>query len=89
MIDTKLIAKQKARLALQYIESAQHMLGKACGELSPIAGMCDEWSLVGKLYDKVHDGWHEVNMRANADDYDLDSDEKAHQLNKIKEKECT
>lgn len=77
-MSTKHIAKAKVRKALAHIEAAQHQLGNACEELCPIDGMCEEWTLVGKHYDQVHALWHKVNFRANADDYDLDSDAKAH-----------
>lgn len=73
---SKLIAKAKARRALQHIETAQYHLSMACQELCPIDGMCPEWTLVGKHYDKVHALWRKVDIRANADDYDLDRDAK-------------
>jgi hypothetical protein len=71
---SKLVAQAKARKALRHIETAQNFLRMACEELCPIDGMCPEWDDVGDHYDKVKALWHRVNMRANADDYDLDRD---------------
>jgi hypothetical protein len=76
MSESKPVAQAKAQRALDYIEAAQRLLGSAAEELCPIAGLCPEWEAVGKQYDKVHALWHRVNMRANGNDYDLDSDTK-------------
>ena len=75
-ISSKQVARAKARRALRHIEEAQNQLRIACEELCPIDGMVRQWDLVGKEYDRVHALWHKVNLRANADDYDLDSDAK-------------
>ena len=66
-------AQRKVRAALESIEAAQRLLGRACEELSPIIGAVGPWGRVGKLYDKVHAEWHRV--RALLDRRKLDLDE--------------
>lgn len=75
-MDTKAIAQQKIDRALDKIEAAQKLLSEACSELCPIIGMCDEWTRVGDLYDKVKAGWHLVNDGRYGRIIDLDSDAK-------------
>lgn len=75
-IDSKAIANQKVELALKYIEQAQYLLSKACGELCPIVNASEQWKIVGDHYDATKDLWHNVNESILWSKIDLDPDEK-------------
>jgi hypothetical protein len=67
------LARQKYRKALVLIESAQNRLAEACQELSPLIGAIDQWELVGKHYDLVHQLWRNVAYNIARDNVRMDS----------------
>lgn len=69
-------AQAKVDRALEHVEAAQRLLGRACEELCPIVGVIDRWEAIGKLYDDVHAEWHRLNLRRSASNLTLDSDAK-------------
>lgn len=77
MSQSKVIARAKFHKALALIERAQHLLSDACQELSPLTGAVDQWKLVGKHYDQVHQLWRDVAYSGARNIVDLDSDNKA------------
>lgn len=77
MIDTKEIAQQKLDRALQLIEHAQGILRQAAEEVSPIVHACEQYDLILKEYDNVHNLWREVAYKTPRSKIDMDSDTKA------------
>ncbi len=60
----KTAAEARVVAALELIEEAQMLLGRACGELSSVVGMVAEWRKVGARYDQVHGAWYAVERKA-------------------------
>lgn len=74
--DSNKIAREKFNKALALIEKAQHLLGEASSELSPLIGAVDAWELVGKHYDLIHGLWRSVAYNTPQARLDLDEDAK-------------
>lgn len=64
MTDSKTVAQARVKQALSEIEDAQRSLARAAELLCPIVGFVNEWSVVGRLYDRVKAHWHKVNRRS-------------------------
>ncbi len=62
----KAAAEVRVRAALELIQEAQMLLGRASGELSSVVGMVAEWRKVGVRYDQVHGTWYAVERKAAA-----------------------
>ncbi len=62
----KTAAEAHVRAALELIQEAQMLLGRAAGELSSVVGMVPEWRKVGVRYDQVHGTWYAVEKKAAA-----------------------
>jgi hypothetical protein len=75
MIDSKAVARARVKQALAEIEEAQRRLANAAQLLCPIIGFVGEWTVLGKLYDRVKAHWHKVNRRS-LDNCDLDESAK-------------
>jgi hypothetical protein len=52
------------KAALDLIQEAQGLLGRAAAELCPVQGMVPEWRRLGALYDQVHAAWYQVEGKA-------------------------
>lgn len=57
-------AEARVEAALQCIQEAQMILGRAAQELSSVKGMAVEWRKVGAPYDQVHGAWYAVERKA-------------------------
>ena len=57
-------AEARVRAALDLIQEAQVLLGRACAALSSVQGMKASWRQVGKRYDQVHGTWYAVEEKA-------------------------
>jgi hypothetical protein len=57
-------AEARVRSALDLIQEAQMLLGRACAALSSVQGMNPSWREVGKRYDQVHGTWYRVEQKA-------------------------
>jgi hypothetical protein len=53
-------AQARIDRALQQIEAAQALLGRACAELSTLCHGASAWQRCSKLYDQVHAFWYRV-----------------------------
>jgi hypothetical protein len=60
----KAAAEARVRAALDLIQEAQMLLGRACAALSSVQGMNPSWREVGKRYDQVHGTWYTVERKA-------------------------
>lgn len=60
----KAVAEARVKAALDLIQEAQLLLGRACAELSSVQGMNPSWREVGKRYDEVHGTWYSVERKA-------------------------
>jgi hypothetical protein len=58
------VAEARVKAALDLIQEAQMLLGRACAELSSVQGMNPSWREVGKRYDEVHGTWYSVERKA-------------------------
>ncbi len=59
-------AEAQVKAALDAIQEAQMLLGRACAALSSVCGMAAEWRKVGARYDQVHGTWYLVEKKAAA-----------------------
>ena len=66
-------AEAMIEMALAEIETAQGLLAAASASISRIAGLSDECSELGRLYDRVKAGWHRLNMRTACGGFEMDS----------------
>ncbi len=57
-------AGARVKAALDLIQEAQLLLGRACAALSSVQGMNPAWREVGKRYDQVHGTWYQVEKKA-------------------------
>lgn len=56
------VAIERIRRALDHLQEAQNLVGRALQELSPITGgALPVWNLGHRLYDRVHAYWYKVN----------------------------
>jgi len=62
----KAAAEDRVRAALDCIQKAQMLLGRAAQALCSVKGMAAEWRKVGARYDQVHATWYEVEHKAAA-----------------------
>jgi hypothetical protein len=60
----KAAAEARVRAALDLIQEAQTLLGRACAALSSVQGMNPSWREVSKSYDQVHGTWYAVEQKA-------------------------
>ena len=60
----KAAAEVRVKAALNLIERAQLLVGRACAALSSVEGMNPEWRQLGKRYDEVHGAWYRVQQKA-------------------------
>jgi hypothetical protein len=59
-------AVARVERAMELAERAQHLLGEALAELSPIIGGMVEWKRLSRLYDGLHAQWYRLErLRAN------------------------
>lgn len=57
-------AEARVNAALDSIQEAQLLLGRAAEALGSVKGMAGEWRKVGARYDQVHGTWYAVERRA-------------------------
>lgn len=62
----KAMAAARVETALDCIQKAQLLLGRAAQALSSVKGMAVEWRKVGARYDQVHGTWYAVERKAAA-----------------------
>jgi len=62
----KAAAEARVCAALDYIQEAQMLLGRAAQALCSVKGMVVEWRKVGARYDQVHGAWYQVERKAAA-----------------------
>jgi hypothetical protein len=60
----KAAGEARVGAALDLIQEAQLLLGRACAALSSVQGMNPSWREVGKRYDQVHGTWYAVERKA-------------------------
>lgn len=60
----KTAAEARVKAALDYIQEAQLLLGRASEALCSVKGMAAEWRKVGARYDQVHGTWYVVERKA-------------------------
>lgn len=60
----KAAAEARVKAALDCIQEAQMLLGRATQALSSVKGMAVEWRKVGARYDQVHGTWYAVGRKA-------------------------
>jgi hypothetical protein len=60
----KAAAEARVRAALDLIQEAQMLLGRACAALSSVQGMNPSWRAVSQRYDQVHGTWYHVEKKA-------------------------
>jgi len=53
-------AELRVHAALEEIQEAQELLGRATAQVCSIVGMVPEWQRLGDLYDQVHAAWYLV-----------------------------
>lgn len=54
----------RVKAALELIQEAQLLLGRACAALCSVQGMNPSWREVSKRYDQVHGTWYSVEKKA-------------------------
>jgi hypothetical protein len=57
-------AEARVKAALDAIQEAQLLLGRAAQALCSVKGMAAEWRKVGARYDQVHGAWYQVERKA-------------------------
>jgi len=57
-------AEARVKAALDCIQEAQMLLGRAAQALCSVKGMAAEWRKVGARYDRVHGIWYAVEHKA-------------------------
>jgi hypothetical protein len=62
----KTAAEARVSEALEQVEEAQMLLGRACASLSSVVGMVSEWRKLSARYDQVHAAWYAVERKAAA-----------------------
>lgn len=60
----KRVAEARVKVALDYVQEAQLLLGRACAALCSVQGMNPQWQDVSKRYDQVHSAWYGVERKA-------------------------
>jgi hypothetical protein len=60
----KAVAEARVKAALDSIQEAQLLLGRAAEALCSVKGMAAEWRKVGARYDQVHGTWYGVERKA-------------------------
>jgi hypothetical protein len=60
----KAAAEARVKSALELIQEAQLLLGRACAALCSVQGMNPSWREVSKRYDQVHSSWYSVEKKA-------------------------
>lgn len=58
------LAEAQVKTALDLIQEAQMLLGRACAALSSVQGMNPSWREVSQRYDQVHGTWYHVEKKA-------------------------
>jgi hypothetical protein len=64
LIARKAAAAARVKDALDLIQEAQMLLGRACAALCSVQGMNPSWREVSKRYDQVHGTWYSVEQKA-------------------------
>lgn len=64
LAERKAAAEARVETALDCIQKAQLLLGRAAQALSSVNGMAVEWRKVGARYDQVHGTWYAVERKA-------------------------
>ena len=59
-------AEARVKAALDCIQEAQMLLGRAAQALCSVKGMAAPWRKVGVRYDQVHGTWYVVEQKAAA-----------------------
>lgn len=60
----KAAGEARVKAALDLIQEAQMLLGRACAALCSVQGMNPSWREVSKRYDQVHGTWYAVEQKA-------------------------
>src|SRR5262245_24282784 len=63
LANRQLVAEARVKEALDCIQEAQALLGRATQWLAACQGMVTPWREVGKRYDQVHGTWYEVECK--------------------------
>jgi hypothetical protein len=65
-------AAARVERAMDLAQRAQHLLGAALAELSPIIGGMVEWKRLGRLYDGLHAQWYRLERLRTSPKIELD-----------------
>ena len=62
----KAAAEAGVEVALECIEEAQQLIGRAAQALCSVSGLGREWRRLGALYDQAKRIWHDVRGRSDS-----------------------